>query len=172
MIYCSRKKALTNTIESDLARRNRNWDKVDAHLAETVSQSPHGIGSIASKEYESGNWTPALIGATSQGTFTRIGKYTRIGDRVFCDFEITWTAKPTGAGAVAISGIPFSRASNQIDYVEISAVNCGANEFYAEFSGNSYFTIRNINSSGVPGHLIYNTVADNGRIRGKLSYLI
>ena len=32
------KEALTNTIESDLAKRNRNWDKVDTHLAEKVSK--------------------------------------------------------------------------------------------------------------------------------------
>lgn len=32
------KEALTNTIESDLARRNRNWDKVDGHLAESASK--------------------------------------------------------------------------------------------------------------------------------------
>ena len=41
------KEALTNTIESDLARRNRNWDKVDAHLAESVTGgNPHGINSV------------------------------------------------------------------------------------------------------------------------------
>ena len=37
------KEALTNTIESDLAKRNRNWDKVDTHLAEDVSDNVHGL---------------------------------------------------------------------------------------------------------------------------------
>lgn len=32
------KEALTNTIESDLAKRNRNWDKVDTHFADMVTQ--------------------------------------------------------------------------------------------------------------------------------------
>ena len=40
------KEALTNTIESDLAKRNRNWDKVDAHLAETATDGVHGIKDI------------------------------------------------------------------------------------------------------------------------------
>lgn len=40
------KEALTHKIEDDLAARNRNWDKVDAHLAESVTGgNPHGINS-------------------------------------------------------------------------------------------------------------------------------
>lgn len=46
------KEALTNTIESDLARRNRNWDKVDAHLAENANKAHGGfkgfLGTISS----------------------------------------------------------------------------------------------------------------------------
>ena len=42
------KEALTNTIESDLAKRNRNWDKVAAHLAENTAQgNPHGVGDLS-----------------------------------------------------------------------------------------------------------------------------
>ena len=33
------KEALTHTIESDLARRNRNWDKIDTHMAEDVTKA-------------------------------------------------------------------------------------------------------------------------------------
>lgn len=45
------KEALTNTIESDLAKRNRNWDKIDDHLAESSSKHIHSSGSNAN-----GNW--------------------------------------------------------------------------------------------------------------------
>ena len=40
------KEALTHRIEDDLSRRNRNWDKIDEHLAESATGgNPHGINS-------------------------------------------------------------------------------------------------------------------------------
>jgi len=37
------RESLTNKIEDDLAARNQNWDTLDAHLAETVQDSVHGL---------------------------------------------------------------------------------------------------------------------------------
>lgn len=45
------KEALTNTIESDLARRNRNWDKIDDHLAESASKHIKESGTNANGSY-------------------------------------------------------------------------------------------------------------------------
>ena len=37
------KEALTHKIEDDLAARNRNWDKIDTHLAESATDDVHGL---------------------------------------------------------------------------------------------------------------------------------
>ena len=44
------KEARTNKAGADLDKRNRNWQKIDTHLAEDVSQgNPHGIDALANK---------------------------------------------------------------------------------------------------------------------------
>ncbi|NMB43871.1 MAG: hypothetical protein GX995_07050, partial [Clostridiales bacterium] len=45
------KEALVNKIEDDLARRNRNWDKIDDHLAESASKHIRESGSNANGSY-------------------------------------------------------------------------------------------------------------------------
>lgn len=53
------REALSHKIEDDLALRNRNWNQLDSHLAESVTNgNPHGIRSIANRfisESTSGN---------------------------------------------------------------------------------------------------------------------
>ena len=93
------KEALTNTIESDLARRNRNWDKVDAHLAENATEgNPHGIDAKANKEQ------PAWINATLQNGWTGSLQYrmNEIGQ-----MELSWQLTPgTTATNTLIAELP------------------------------------------------------------------
>lgn len=62
-------------------------------------------------DYEEGTFTPTAVGGTSAGVGTygsfRNGSYTRIGNRVFFDIQISWTAH-TGTGALTIAGLPFT----------------------------------------------------------------
>ena len=44
------KEALTNTIESDLAKRNRTWDKVETHFAESTKKHIYSSGT------QNGGW--------------------------------------------------------------------------------------------------------------------
>lgn len=60
--------------------------------------------------YRRGTFTPAIIGtsAAGVGTYTtQSGSYTRVGNRVDFELEITWTAH-TGTGNIQISGLPFT----------------------------------------------------------------
>ena len=60
--------------------------------------------------YEEGTWTPVLIGAFTLGvgTYTlQNGRYVRIGNMVFVEGGIHWTAH-TGTGGMQISGLPFA----------------------------------------------------------------
>lgn len=61
-------------------------------------------------DYEEGTWMPVVAGSTSSGTGTyqsRLGKYTKIGNRVMIEAQIFTTAH-TGTGNFLITGLPFA----------------------------------------------------------------
>jgi hypothetical protein len=64
-------------------------------------------------DYEEGNWTPTIVGNTTAGTGTYTfqgGRYTKIGNRVFVEAYLSWSAH-TGTGDMKIGGLPFSITS-------------------------------------------------------------
>lgn len=61
-------------------------------------------------DYEEGSWTPVIIGTTDSGAgtyTTRVGRYTKIGNRVTLDVHIAWTAH-TGTGNMRVGGLPYA----------------------------------------------------------------
>jgi hypothetical protein len=63
-------------------------------------------------DYEEGTFTPSIVGTSTAGTATyvangRVGRYTKIGNRVFFDLYLSWTAH-TGTGNLEINGLPFT----------------------------------------------------------------
>ena len=86
----------------------------------TTLQIKDGIGFPATQvastdantldDYEEGDWPFAIVGSTTAGvgtyTNTPVGRYTKIGNRVFIHGNATWTAH-TGTGNLEISGLPF-----------------------------------------------------------------
>lgn len=61
-------------------------------------------------DYEEGIWLPRLEGSTTAGTGTYVaqqGVYTKIGNRVFLNAFVEWTAH-TGTGNMRIAGLPFT----------------------------------------------------------------
>lgn len=65
--------------------------------------------------YEEGTFTPTVSGSTFAGAATysdQVGRYTRIGNRVFFSVYLHWTAH-TGTGVPKVGGLPFSAASSQ-----------------------------------------------------------
>lgn len=68
--------------------------------------------------YETGTWTPSLVGLTIAGTFTYDttntgGAWTRIGDRVFfCGRCRITAASVNPTGALTIQGLPYTSASS------------------------------------------------------------
>lgn len=75
-------------------------------------------------DYEEGIWTPNIIGSVSAGTGTyayRLGRYTKIGDRVLFNLIISWSAH-TGTGFMRIDGLPFASMASSPYY---HAVNIG-----------------------------------------------
>lgn len=70
------------------------------------------FGQSLLSQYEEGTWTPTIIGSSTAGTQTysvQVGRYTRIGNKVTCEFKVQISAKDgTMAGNVKIGGLPFT----------------------------------------------------------------
>ena len=70
------------------------------------------FGQTDLKNYQEGTWTPVITaGTTAPAGVTysfRLGRYTRIGNKVFCQMGFYLSSKGTGgSGAVVITGLPF-----------------------------------------------------------------
>jgi len=64
--------------------------------------------------YEEGTFTPVVQGFTTAGTGTytnQIGRFTRIGNRVFVNIDVRWTAH-TGTGEPVVTGLPYTPANS------------------------------------------------------------
>lgn len=63
----------------------------------------------------SGSWTPTFFGTGTAGVYTygvQMGRYTRIGNRVFIDLYLSITALPTPpTGNLNIAGLPFTSSA-------------------------------------------------------------
>lgn len=78
--------------------------------------------------YEEGTWTPVVAGNTTAGvgTYTvQAGSYTRIGNRVFFNGWVDWTAH-TGTGSTYVDGLPFTVANNNNAYGSVSVTTTAA----------------------------------------------
>jgi len=67
-------------------------------------------------DYEEGNWTPSIVGATSasgQQYTSRVGSYVKIGRSVTANFSIVLSAKGNMAGSLKIIGLPFNGTSGR-----------------------------------------------------------
>jgi len=74
--------------------------------------SPSSASSEVFDDYEEGSWTPGLSGSSSvtgQTYTSRSGYYTKIGNRVYCDFSIVIGTKGSYGGTyIQIVNLPFT----------------------------------------------------------------
>jgi hypothetical protein len=62
-------------------------------------------------DYEEGTWTPILATDSTGASITytaQIGKYTKVGNVVNIEGEVTWSARSGGSGNVTVGGLPFN----------------------------------------------------------------
>jgi len=76
-------------------------------------------------DYEEGTWTPRVYGNTTAGDGTyatngQIGRYTKIGDRVFIQMYVNVTDH-TGTGNMLIDGLPFTPNGGTNTYSSLAA---------------------------------------------------
>jgi hypothetical protein len=89
-----------------------------------LDDNPTAVGgSVTSKtldDYEEGTWTPTIGGSSSSGTgtyTTQQGTYTKIGNVVKFQAEITWTSH-TGTGQLEVRNYPFT-STNEISPISL-----------------------------------------------------
>jgi hypothetical protein len=118
-------------------------------------------------DYEEGTWTPTVLGSTTAGTTTyttQVGTYTKVGNMVYCQGLIIWTAG-TGTGNLRFGGLPFTsiNASNNIHSVYFGVVDnitlTASNILTAVLPANSSTIIAYQTPAGGGG---YNDVAFDG----------
>ncbi len=64
-------------------------------------------------DYEEGTWTPAFDSGVSGSSYSRqYGRYTKIGNKVFFEFDIQGNGNTAATSQVRISGFPFTSNSS------------------------------------------------------------
>jgi hypothetical protein len=86
-------------------------------------------------DYEEGTWTPAGNGVTYTGAS---GKYTKIGDFVFCSYALTFPSTASTSGA-QIQGLPFTIGSQPRGTATVSETNSNINPIMMALSGSTAF---------------------------------
>lgn len=146
---------------------------VSEHLAESVNDGVHGMGSIASQEYEEGAWTPSLhFGGNSDGiTYSsQQGRYVRIGNLVYFEMMLILSSKGTSNGVATIAGFPFSALGSPsrgyflYDVLNINNVDSGDVLYLRHSSGSVGTFTKQVYGSGHVTDLTSSDFADNTRI--------
>lgn len=126
----------------------------------SADPSAPGMTSELLDDYEEGTFTPAVVGGTTPGTgtyTTQVGRYTKIGNRVFFNLNLDWSAH-TGSGDISVTGLPFTSNSTSGNASSLSVFFTGFNTLLAN---NILVPIVNVNSSNVS---IFQTPAGGGSV--------
>ena len=93
-------------------------------------------------------WTPLYGGFSTAGstTQTQIGSYVRIGDMVWIQGRVVWTAHSGGSGGACIMGLPFQSADDTTLPVWYSGVTVGSGKQLTLWLGAGTNTVRLIAS--------------------------
>lgn len=106
--------------------------------------------------YEEGSFTPFLSGATTAGTFTytnQLGRYTRIGNKVFWSVNISISAMSGAAGGIRLAGMPYTTSTNSGN---AGGINIG---FFNGISGAGISGIQGLHSGGTSTVALYKYIA-------------
>jgi hypothetical protein len=89
--------------------------QIDTHIGNTAN--PHSVtaAQILGAFVTETAFTPTIAGTTAAGTGTytgQIGIYARIGNIVYFQLTLTWTALSGATGTLCINGLPITSANN------------------------------------------------------------
>lgn len=102
-------------------------------------------------DYEEGTWTPGISfgGGTTGITYTtRVGYYTKIGNRVYCTCDVTLSNKGSSTGTSRITGLPYTSNSTGSSYGAVSA------GFFANLTTANYFVSGYVETNATTGIIL------------------
>ena len=142
-------------------------------------------------DYEIGTYSPAfggngnISGGNGMGlTYTQqAGYYIRIGDFVFCNGILVWTAKSgtlsNSGGVYCTLSIPFAQNNNnnqgagQLSYNSGLDFNADCNSVHGVGSNSFiYFNRVSTGNGGHAGYVMTNNVASSGQVNFAYSYRV
>jgi len=106
-------------------------------------------------DYEEGTWTPGIVATTTNPTISYIsreGKYTKIGNLVYCSCAINIGTHSGGSGSLFINGFPFAHSSSGISTGALEVAELTMNSGYSYFimsmfASNSWAYVRQMGSN-------------------------
>ena len=116
------------------------------HLVTPSITLGNGTTYAANKElddYEEDDWTPSLKGTTTDPTVTvDAARYTKIGDTVHCDCQLTFTAAGSGTYYLQNSSLPFAPSAAGLAIGVCTVVDTGTAVYAAiSYNGGSDQTV-------------------------------
>ena len=125
-------------------------------------------------DYEEGSWTPTYFMDTTAGTTTytsQLGSYVKIGNTVYCEFNVAWNAQ-TGTGSGCVGGLPFTSNAYSSDarafyYVSAYGGYSVTGVLSVILNPSSTFTLLYVNNNG---SVASSTKSTTGQIRGSFWY--
>ncbi len=133
-------------------------------------------------DYEEGTWTPAIaFGGASVGVTytTQLGRYTKIGHRVFVDFEMVLSNNGSSAGAVTITGLPFTNNGTLRAYghLALESIDLNAASGYTHVigriaTGATAITVLEIGDNVSSAALTDADVPNTGEFSGSFTYTV
>jgi hypothetical protein len=94
------------------------------------SVTSSGTGTMTSEllaDYEEGTFVPEIVGTVTAGVGTyqyQLGRYTKIGNRVYFNIYIQWNAH-TGSGFMKVAGLPFTSQNTNPNYHAVTIGQIG-----------------------------------------------
>jgi hypothetical protein len=101
------------TIQRDGTNNSLSIGTVSAITFPATQVASAGANTL--DDYEEGQWTPTIIGSSTNPTITygqRSGQYTKIGRVCYFVCTVTMSAYSGGSGRVLVTGLPFAAAAN------------------------------------------------------------
>ena len=109
---------VTGNINSDYVYSGGYYYKDGTPITNTANNAS-AIGGATLNDYETGTWTPTIIGTSSSPTYTvtsSAARYVKVGQMVYVEAYIYCSGGLSGGtGALGISGFPFT-TTNVTDY--------------------------------------------------------
>jgi len=114
----------TMTIPST-STRGPTFDKQPIFTGGLKLENAAAADTTSMNYYETGTFTPTVLGSSTAGTATyptQSGRYTRLGDRVLFDIELSYNTG-TGTGNLQIDGLPFTTNGSKPSILSVSTSN-------------------------------------------------